>query len=688
MYLKNEIRFFWNGLLFLCLVGMQGELCAQGRFDSVQKLKEVQITSSSSKKNISTLLPRQEFGSTELQRMSSRQLSDVVKLFAGVNVKDYGGVGGMKTVSVRSLGAAHTAVSYDGVLLSDAQNGQIDLGKISLEKIQSVALTNGQSASIFESARSFASAALLNIETRSMEDMDTAGIFKLGFTAGSFSLLSPSLSYEKKITKLLWVGLHARYDYVYGNYPFILNFGGSEEKLKRQNTQVQSGNLEANLKFLLSPSQVLDMKLYYYGSERGLPGAVIYYSPTSKQRLSDQNFFMQFKHHWQISPCFVQKNFLKYNFSYNRFLDPQSLNATSVQDDRYRQQEIYLSTVTLFSPKVKGLSFSASLDLAFNFLDANWKDFVYPMRSSLWFNVAGKYKHPYFELMSNGLLSAFFDRVRFGSSPKDKIKFSPFVSLAITPLGNNSLAFRFFYKDIFRMPTFNDLYYSRMGNVSLLPEKAQQVDAGISYVYRPLRATLFSMEVNADFYRNWVKDKIVAYPTRNLFIWSMMNVGKVEVTGIDVALKIGLAFGGKSLSSRHLISPSLASRFRIDAWGSYTFQRSLDKTNVKDATYNHQIAYTPVHSSTAGISLSMPYVSISYQLTYSGERYALNENIPENLMKPYFDHSLSLKTDFKIYKVLCEIGVDFLNITGAQYEIVRYYPMPLFNYRAYIRCKF
>ena len=44
-------------------------------------------------------------------------------------MKDYGGLGGLKTISIRNLGAAHTAVSYDGIAVSNSQAGQIDIGR-------------------------------------------------------------------------------------------------------------------------------------------------------------------------------------------------------------------------------------------------------------------------------------------------------------------------------------------------------------------------------------------------------------------------------------------------------------------------------------------------------------------------------------------------------------------------------
>ena len=68
-------------------------------------------------------VPMQTMSAVEIQQLGVQNLADAVRLFSGTNVKDYGGVGGLKTVSVRGLGAAHTAVSYDGVVVSDCQAG-------------------------------------------------------------------------------------------------------------------------------------------------------------------------------------------------------------------------------------------------------------------------------------------------------------------------------------------------------------------------------------------------------------------------------------------------------------------------------------------------------------------------------------------------------------------------------------
>ena len=71
--------------------------------------------------------PAWRVSSADIERSGARSLHEALRTLPGLQVQDYGGVGGLKTVSVRGLGAAHTAVCLDGVLLCDSQHGSIDL---------------------------------------------------------------------------------------------------------------------------------------------------------------------------------------------------------------------------------------------------------------------------------------------------------------------------------------------------------------------------------------------------------------------------------------------------------------------------------------------------------------------------------------------------------------------------------
>lgn len=158
--------------------------------------------------------------------------------------------------------------------------------------------------------------------------------------------------------------------------------------------------------------------------------------------------------------------------------------------------------------------------------------------------------------------------------------------------------------DIFRVPTFNDLYYQRMGNTSLKPEKATQYNAGLTWSGD---FSIFSfLSLSADGYYNRVKDKIVAIPT--MFVWKMMNMGEVSIGGTDV---------------NFLAEIPLFEKMEAQVQANYTFQKAIDITSETAKTYRHQIPYTPEHSGMVALSLQNPWVNAGYSVTLVGDQLCL-----------------------------------------------------------------
>ena len=135
-----------------------------------------------------------------MERLGVSDVADAVRHFSGVSVKDYGGIGGLKTVSVRSLGAQHTAVSYDGVTVSDCQSGQVDISRFSLDNVSELALSIGQSDNIYQTAKMFASAGALSIETARPDFSDRPFRLLANMKTGSYGLANPSLFYAQKLS--------------------------------------------------------------------------------------------------------------------------------------------------------------------------------------------------------------------------------------------------------------------------------------------------------------------------------------------------------------------------------------------------------------------------------------------------------------------------------------------------------
>ena len=265
--------------------------------------------------------PLQVLDRKGIEQLGVQDLSEAVKRFSGVTVQDYGGVGGLKTVSVRSLGAKHTAVSYDGVTITDAQSGQVDISRFSLDNIESVALSIGQADDIFQTARMYASAGALSIRTAAPTFEDKPFRAYLKMKGGSFGLFNPTLRYEQKINRRWAATAQADWMQSDGDYPFTLVNGGLVTEEKRRNSDVKNLRLEGNVYGEMGKGGSLRAKIYYYDSERGLPGSVILYSNTANERMWDNNFFVQANYENALSEQWKVRADVKYNYSFTRYMD-------------------------------------------------------------------------------------------------------------------------------------------------------------------------------------------------------------------------------------------------------------------------------------------------------------------------------------------------------------------------------
>jgi len=300
------------------------------------------------------------------------------------------------------------------------------------------------------------------------------------------------------------------------------------------------------------------------------------------------------------------------------------------------------------------------------------QSFAQPARYSLLSVVAAKYVTEKLLATASLLSTLMTETTKNTANANDQNRLSPYVSVTYKPLNKTDLRFRAFYKNIFRLPTFNDLYYSRIGNADLRPEITNQFNLGMTYAVSPVKwMPLFSLTIDA--YRNNVKDKIVAMPTKNLFKWTMVNLGKVEITGIDLTAetsiqpwkKVGFVFGG-----------------------TYTYQRALDVTTPGGSTYEHQIPYTPRVSGSGKFAIETPWVDMAYSLLWSGKRYALFQNYAENRLPGYADHSLSASRNFKLKDKILSLNFELLNLLNQNYAIVKWFPMPGRSIRATATYKF
>jgi hypothetical protein len=627
-----------------------------------QNIKEITVKG---KYPIRASLPAQLFSEKEIELTNANNVSDIVKQFSGVTVKDYGGVGGLKTVSLRGLGAQQTGVSYDGIILSDIQSGQIDLGRFSLDNISAISLYNGQPNDIFQSARMFASSGVVCLTTK-LPDYDEFNRFsgRLSFKAGSFGLVNPSVFLNKSFSKKWIISFSTDALIANGEYKFIQYYGSSanlSQILTRTNSNVQSIRSELNTFYRIQSGEIISFKLNFFDSERGLPEGVIYYNSYNRQRLGDNNLLSQLHYENKRSDVFQYQFFGKFNRSYNKYMDIDTKYSGGKLIDNYLQNEYYLSASFLYRP-IQNFFVSGAMDGWYNNLviDSNidFKNFEFPTRKTGLMNLAAKYETDRFSIGGNILYTLTREQVKTGIASPNRNKLSPSVLFSYKILDDKELRMRFFYKNIFRVPTFNELYYQNLGNTNLRPENTNQFNFGL--VYREVEIPFLSLlEVSADAYYNTISDKIIALP-RDLFHWSMTNKGKVDIKGCDLTLNAGIPLG----KAGHLLMRA-----------NYTFQSALDVT-PGSANFGEQIPYTPLHSGSSSLAYQYKFLECGYTMIFSGKRWN-GQNIDSNKLTPYQDHSIFGSVTWKKYKFRAEI----INILNTQYEVVKFYPMPGRNYR-------
>lgn len=610
--------------------------------------------------------PVQELSGKQLHQLSSHNVADALRYFSGIQIKDYGGVGGLKTVNIRSMGTNHVGVFYDGIELGNAQNGTVDLGRFSLDNMESVTLYNGQKSAIFQPAKDFGSSGSIYLQTRTpqFEEGKKYNV-RASFKTGSFGVANPSVLWEQKLGQRISSSFSAEYLHSSGKYKFTYRMQeGYDTTAVRQNGDLNALRVEGGL-FGQLKQGYWKAKAYLYNSERGYPGAIVRNKFSHEDRQWDTNFFTQGTFKKDFTQWYSLLANAKYAYDYLHYLaDPKKDESLMYVNNHYYQQEVYTSVANRFN-LFPWWEASFSADYQFNLLNSDLRDFVYPRRHTLLASIATAMRFKQVELQAS-LLETFVHDTSSGTPAPDKQKLTPSFFVSWRPFPQSGLNLRGFYKRIFHMPTLNDLYYTFIGNINLEPEFTTQYDLGFTYSRTFNSTWLRSLEVQTDVYYNEVENKIVATPTSNFFRWTMVNLGNVEIRGVDVALQTGWKIGRDLMVSNRI---------------NYTYQRAQDFTDPKSEFYGGQIPYIPWHSGSAVVNLQWRSWEANYSFIYTGERYSSQANIPYNYQLPWYTSDFSVSKGLKVWKGDLKLTLEVNNLLNQQYEVVICYPMPGTNFK-------
>ncbi|MBB6126560.1 TonB-dependent receptor plug domain-containing protein [Mucilaginibacter lappiensis] len=673
---------------------MQGLFCSNARAqvidtsskklttDTVKRhhLKEVSIRAARLSLRNTSATPVQILKGTDLEKLNSLSVADAIRFFSGVQIKDYGGIGGLKTVNVRSLGTNHVAVFYDGVEFGNAQNGQVDLGKFSLDNIEEIDLYNAQKSTIFQPAKGFAAGASLYLMSKQPNfEAGSRTNGKLSFKTGSFGLVNPSFLWQYKLSDNVYSSISTELTHANGRYRFRTTNGvtGYDTTAIRHNGDIDAQRVEAGLYGKLKDSSAWTVKGYLYHSDRGLPGPTVNNNFDSKQRQKEKDVFIQSSYNKKFSESYSLMLSAKYSDDHTQYFDPTITTTRGLLENKYDEHELYLSSAN----KLHISSFwnaALSVDYQRNTLDATQNDstvyrFVRPTRNTVLTALATEVLFKRFNAQASLLGTFVNDQVDTLQAAGKKTKFTPAVLLSWQPFDNPDFRLRSFYKSIFRLPSFNDLYYTFIGNSLLRPEYTKQYDVGFTYNKTFQQHTLIYFAIQTDAYYNQVTDKIVAIPGMNLARWTMYNLGKVHIRGLEINSQATWQLPGELF---------------INTGISYTYQKAIDVTDPTDTFYGQQIPYTPLNSGSVLVGAEWRKFTFNYSYIYVASRYDSKYNSPENYLRPWYTHDInfSYTTNYNKHKI--KLTGELNNVFSQENYIALNFPMPQINYRFTISSTF
>ena len=627
----------------------------------VHHIQEVVVTSRLISRET---IPSQTLGGEELKKLNSLSVADALRYFSGLQLKDYGGVGGIKTVNIRSMGTNHLGIFYDGIELGNAQNGQIDLGQFSLDNVEEISLYNGQRSAIFQPASDFGNAGSVYIRTKAPRFM-MGRRYNLLVRAkyGSSDTFRFSSLWEHKLSDHISSSLSTGVLTSSGRYKFRYrrvtedNTVAYDTTAVRHNGDIWAFRIEENVRGGIADGY-WNVKAYTYHSERGIPGAIVNNVWRRGERQWDHNTFGQAVFQKSFGDKFSTKALAKYAYYVTRYVNN---DETQIHvDNTYRQQEMYFSTSNVYEILSKW-SVSMSYDFKWNKLNANMVDFAFPHRYSNFVSLATALTLSRIQAQASLVEQVVKDHVKYGASSSSRSTLTPAFFVNVYPFESKLLAVKAFAKKSFRMPTFNDLYYADMGNSKLNPESALQYDLGFVLNKDWKQGIVDHFRLQVDGYYNTVHDKIVAYPKGQQFRWTMLNLGKVHIKGVDAMAEVGL---------------EPAKDWKVTARLQYTYQDARDVTDPNTSYYKDQIPYIPWHSGSAILGLSWREWDLAYSFIYSGERYSQQENILYNHLQPWYTHDMSVVYHARKWSARLDVN----NIFSQDYDVILNYPMPKRNY--------
>ena len=615
--------------------------------DSIKKYRLDSVTVRSAVKNkvtkesafaVGTNVQRVDAG--VITRMAGLSLSELVKDQSSVYIKEYGR-GMASYISVRGTSSSHTNIAWNGINLAVPTLGQANLSQVPIYFFDKMELHVGGSAMLYGDGAIGGSIQL-----------STVPVWKKGFSGdlllsgGSYSTLygAGTLRYSNGRTesRSSLFATSAKNDYTFRN-----NTKPGHPKERLNNSGYSNHGILQEVHRKLKDSSVLSFSLWYLDHDREIqPSVAINDRPQHYASVRDRNI----------------RGTLHYGASSKRV--SYSLKASYANDFQQYEQDI-----------IEASRFSALAELQYNFNGITFKggataEHTIPAARSFADSVRENrfYVYGVARYIPSSLPGLLFSAgIRAGSVTNGNVPLMPSAEARYTLLRSkgHNLAIRGAVSRNSRVPTLNDRYWGGV-HTYLRSENSFTVEGGSDYHwFKGSRRATASITLYSSSVNDWIR----WLPAGN--VWRPQNVPKVHSKGAEALLSteapLGRFVGGLSVNY------------------SYTSIKMVKGLREGDPSVGRQLAFQPRHSVRGSLSLSGgPFLWFA-TISFTGDRTTLDIF---DVLDPYTLLDAGARYKGVLGGQKYSINLTVKNITGTNYQNVKFYAMPGRNYNVAFRLYF
>jgi len=619
-------------LIFILLL-ISFNLFSQPKDTLKVRTKEIEVYDNYiNSNNIIKYIPNLIINNKLIEKVSPIEINSIISLSPGVFLRDYGGAGGLKTVSIRGASSSETKLHINGIELNSRINGSFDLSLLPISLIENVEIIRGGSA-IFYGSNS--SAGVINFVN------DYSKFNGLNFSINNIKEfnINPYLTIKNDNNLL---SLHLDYRDNNGKYPISINNLGNKQIVERQNANSKQLSIALNYLYQFDKLNFETFLLGIY-NDRGIPGAVL------NGKIENINAKMNERKIYGI---------IKSNNLINNILSQSSISFSIGNMNYFDSEQIGLDGKPLES-KFDNIDVKLSNKFKyFYFLNHNIEF------SISYSNLMGNMLQPELGNKVDDFLISLSYLAELNNTINKTTSFSILGGIRLDKyrereanlsssigfiLNHSNLSILSNLSSNFRVPSFNEMYYLNYGNINLKTENNINMNLGINY-----NKDFGSAGVN--FFYNFTYDQIQSIPISPVR-WSATNIGKIESYGIEFNSNLNL----------------------FQDWLTLIFNYTL--MSVKDKTpysffHNLVPVYTPLELLNLFTSTKYKDLELLLSGNYSSYRYALRNNSISSILKEYLLINLSLKYNFYIFTNQIKLIFCINNLFDTEYQIIKNYPMP------------